>query len=419
MLLCRSLSICTHRSLVLQSFGATPVRQGAAPATPSRGQPYHTTTPFYSAVADVVQRVDDPASSSPAGCRLFSDASEVYQTPPTSPSRELFKPSPVRAASRTDSDWYRNPLYGNNTLTDSTLETTPSYAAPFNRTRSVTPTNRTSMDTPVSRRPLDTSLKDLRTSPVDSPVTCVDTRALDDILQDIVWRSPNSGGQQSTRSSSFGHKMSDPSAVLQPSVGRSNGKHRHRHSITSCTTQDEIACPGVDSDWISADASDNTLVKPSKLRGSFRSRRSCSREKDMSASENQLQRVGQAAHPESSKENLQLRDTDRITSQSSNVLTPSVMSHSNNGQSRDIARSPFEPHDAPRSRPRSMYHRASDVSLGSAASFLEDLSSHGLTREDPRGLSVATPESSAHPKAWIRKSSLETGDDELRVSDLS
>ena len=340
----------------------------------------------------------------------------MYQTPPTSPSRELFKTSPARPASRTDSDWYRNPLYAN-ALTDSTLETTPSYA-PFNRTTPATPTNRTrlhnpssetSIDEPVSRRPLNVS-------PVDAPVTCVDTRALDDILQDIVWCSPDSGGQKSTRSSSFEHKISDPSAVLQQHASRSNGKHRHRHSITLCT-QDEIGCPLVDSDWISADASDNTLVKPSKLRGSFRSRRSCSREKDMSASENQLQRIGQVSYPESAKENIQLRDTDRIGRQSSNVMTPAVNASSVNGQSRHIVRSPFEPHETARSRPRSMYHRASDVSLGSAASFLEDLSSHDL----PRGVSAGTPESSAHQKAWLagRKSSLEPSDDELRVSPLS
>ena len=474
-------------SLVFQSFCAAPTHQGAAPtATPSRGPSNHTATPFYSAVADVKsRRIDDPTST-PASCRLFGDVTEVYQTPPSSPSKELFKTSPV------NSDWNRNPLYAN-TLTNSTPDTSLSYTL-FNKTTvdapsaskttwdtpvnhssnkalvdtdvsktplhsyvsrtpqdtdvSKTPLTKTPLDRRVNMTPLDMLLIDTCTSTptVDSPVTCVDTRALDDILQDIEWSTPDTarwsapknGHAVPPRSSSFRHKMSDPSPMLQQNIGRLNEKHRHRHSITTCT-QDEISAR-VDSDWISADAPDNTLIKPSKLRGSFRSRRGRSSDKENvpSMPDNKSQQTGQVpAHPQPSKKTIELKDT--VTSQSRKIVPAAVKSHDTscvNGQSKHMASPIFEPHETvcissqpvDKIKPHSIHHRASDVSLGSVASFKEDQehrSPHGLPREGRHGLSTQTVmlESSVPQKLWLtglnRKPSLESSDDELRVSYFS
>ena len=562
-------------SLVLQSFCAAPAHQAAAPATPVRGLSNNTATPFYSAVADAKShRLDDPTGT-PVSCRVFGDAMEEYQTPPSSPVKELFRASPVTPP-RQNTDWYRNPLYadtvdytptnlsldtsqghtpfnmstaGTSVVYPSAAQTTPlahtpasvstqdtqmsktpsdtymskpsldthmsrtpldtrvnrtpthlsktaldtyigksalgqyvsktsqernvikmpqdtymsktplaTYASktpldtyvsksPQDKYMSKTPldtylsktpldtyASKTPPDTYASKTPLDTLLIDTSAPTLDTSVTCVDTRALDDILQDIEWSSPNTpkrsplknGRSIPPRSSSFRHKMSDPSPMMHHKPSRPSDKHQHRHSITSCT-QAEVSAQ-VDSDWISADAPDNTLIKPSKLRSSFRSRRgrSCDKENVPLVPENQSQQA--PAYSQPAKKPTELKDTARTTS--IQPRKPAVKSRDAgcvNGQSKGVTSPVFEPHEtactgsppATKGQKRGVQHRTSDLSIGSTTSFKEDQSHHtlhGLSREE----SLTTQESGGPQKLWLnRKPSLESSDDELRVSALS
>ena len=515
-----------------------------------RGLCNTTATPFYSAVADAKsRRLDDPTGT-PASCRVFGDATEEYQTPPSSPAKELFRASPVTPP-RQNTDWYRNPLYADTagyTPTNPSLDTSQGHT-PFNLSTvgtsvlyppaaqttplahtpaslsvhdtqmSKTPSDaymsKPSLDTHMSRTPLDTSVNrtpthlsktaldtyisksalgqyisktpqeinvsktpqdtymsktpqdtyisktpqdkymsktpldtymsktpldtyagktpldalliDTSAPTLDTSVTCVDTRALDDILQDIEWTSPNSakrsplknGRSIAPRSSSFRHKMSDPSPMMHHNLSRPSDKHPHRHSITSCT-QAEVSAQ-VDSDWISADAPDNTLIKPSKLRSSFRSRRgrSCDKENVPLVPENESHQA--SAYTQPAKKPAELKDT---SIQPRKAAVKSRDAGCVNGQSKGVTSPVFEPHQPActgsppptRGLKRGVQHRTSDISLGSTTSFKEDQnrqSLHGLSREEP----LTTQESGGPQKLWLnRKPSIESSDDELRVS---
>lgn len=154
--------------------------------------------------------------------------------------------------------------------------------------------------------------------------------------------------------------------------------------------------------------------------------------------DNKSQQTGQVpAYPQPSKKTIELKDT--VTSQSRKIVPAAVKSHDTscvNGQSKHVASPIFDPHETvcissqpvDKIKPHSIHHRASDVSLGSVASFKEDQehqSPHGLPREGRHGLSTQAVmlESSAPQKLWLtglnRKPSLESSDDELRVSYLS
>ena len=540
-----------------------------------RGLCNTTATPFYSAVADAKsRRLDDPTGT-PASCQVFGETTEEYQTPPSSPAKELFRASPVTPP-RQNTDWYRNPLYADTgyTPTNPSLDTSQGHT-PFNLSTagtsvvypsaqttplahtpasmsvhdtqmSKTPSDaymsKPSLDTHMSRTPLDTSVNrtpthlsktaldtyisksalgqyvgktpqeinvsktpqdtymsktpqdmymsktpqdtymsktpqdtymsktpqdtymsktpqdkymsktpldtymsktpldtyagktpldalliDTSAPTLDTSVTCVDTRALDDILQDIEWTSPNSakrsplknGRSIAPRSSSFRHKMSDPSPMMHHNLSRPSDKHPHRHSITSCTHAEVSA--QVDSDWISADAPDNTLIKPSKLRSSFRSRRgrSCDKENVPLVPENESHQA--PAYTQPAKKPAELKDT---SIQPRKAAVKSRDAGCVNGQSKGVTSPVFEPHQPActgsppptRGLKRGVQHRTSDISLGSTTSFKEDQnrqSLHGLSREEP----LTTQESGGPQKLWLnRKPSVESSDDELRVS---